>query len=132
MRDAFDPCPQCGKPLPFDCRVTQIFCSHKCASDFNNGLYKEARRLARAGRTCPSCGQVFDANQPYQRFCSRRCRRRTAYWANPEAAREGNRVRCRKWRQRKAGQTQPNHRIAGSPADENHIHLGRQIKGQRT
>lgn len=42
-------------------------------NDYHKRLRSKRRAKARAGRQCPACGTVFDADRADAKFCSRRC-----------------------------------------------------------
>ncbi len=73
-------CAHCGKGFETT-RTTQKFCCTRCrelsAIAFACVVNGEERRRARAGRTCPGCGVVFDAMKTaHQVYCTENCSQR--------------------------------------------------------
>lgn len=69
-------CEQCGAEIEPMAHPRRVFCSKKCNNDHFNGLLKEARAEARAGRICPECGgPVADYRKADTVFCSLSCQR---------------------------------------------------------
>jgi hypothetical protein len=55
------------------------------------------RRLPLTKKSCPQCGKEF-WGQSARKFCSTSCRKKAAYWRNPDAYRES---RLRSYRRQK-------------------------------
>lgn len=74
-------CGWCRQPYE-QSRPSQKFCCDECretsGSRFWTSIRKEERRLANQGKTCPSCGDTFDARHGKQVFCSKDCWRAEA------------------------------------------------------
>lgn len=73
-------CEQCGAEIDPMAHPRRTFCSKKCNNDHFNGLLKEARAEARAGRICPECkNPVADHKRADAVFCCSYCWRQHQY-----------------------------------------------------
>jgi hypothetical protein len=74
-----EPCQGCGRPVHYRYEFISrrlTFCCERCRQRAQQGAMRDARRAARAGRTCDQCGKVFEPTRTDARFCSVACKQK--------------------------------------------------------